>query len=77
MRLGPYHLFMKGMFEDKVLRSVLGSEKEEISVKWKKICSDELYNLCALPNIVGVVKSRRLDWMEHVILMHWSEQLVW
>jgi len=33
MRLGPYHLFMKGMFEDKVLRSVLGSEKEEISVK--------------------------------------------
>jgi hypothetical protein len=58
------------MFENKVLRSVLGSEKEEISVRWRKLRSEELCNLCALPNIVGVVKSKRLELMEHVILKH-------
>lgn len=58
MRLGPYRLFIKRMFENKALRSVLGSEKEEISVRWRKLHSEELYNLCALRNIVGVVKSR-------------------
>ena len=53
-----------------MLRSVLGSEKEEISVRCRKLQSEELYNLCALPNTVGVVKSRRLESMEHVILKY-------
>jgi hypothetical protein len=59
MRLGLHRLVMKRIFENKVLRSVLGSEKEDISLTWRKLHSDELYNLCALPNIVGVIKSRR------------------
>ena len=58
------------MFDNALLRSLLGSEKEEISVRWRKLQSEELYNLCALPNIVGVVKSRMLEWMEHVVLKH-------
>ena len=70
MRLSPYCPFMKRLFENKVLRSVLGSEKEEMSVRWRKLHSEELYNLCSLPNIVGVIKSRRLEGMEHVILKH-------
>jgi hypothetical protein len=53
-----------------VLRSVPGSEKEEISVRCRKLQYEEPYNLCALPNIVGMVKSRSLEWMEHVILKH-------
>ena len=40
MRLGLYHLFIKRMFENKVLRSVLGSEKDEISVRGRKLHSE-------------------------------------
>ena len=69
MRLGRYCLFMKGMFENKVLRSIQGSEEERISVRWRKLRSEELYNLCALPNIILSTPSfgREVKSWSHVV----------
>jgi hypothetical protein len=36
---------------------------------WRKLHNDELHDLYSLPNIVRVIKSRRMRWAEHVARM--------
>jgi hypothetical protein len=70
MKLSPCHLFMKRMFVNKVLRSVLGCKKEEISASQRKYCNEEFYNVCASPNVVGVINLRNLWCTAYVNLNH-------
>ena len=56
------------VFENRVLR-VFGPKRAEVTGEWRKLHNDELNNLYSLPNIVRVVKSRRLKWAGHVVLM--------
>jgi hypothetical protein len=55
------------IFENKVLR-ILGPKREEDG-SWRKLHNDELHNLYSSPNIVQVIKSRRLRWAGHVARM--------
>ena len=50
------------MFENRVLRSVFGPKRDEVTGEWKKLHNEELRDLYSLPNIVQVVKSRRMRW---------------
>jgi hypothetical protein len=43
--------------------------KGTITGEWRKLHSDDLNDLYSLPNIVRVVKSRRMIWAEHVARM--------
>jgi hypothetical protein len=52
-----------------VLRRVLGPKKDEVTGEWRKLRNHELNDLYSLPNIVRVVKSRRMRWAGHVALM--------
>jgi hypothetical protein len=52
--------------ENRVLRSVFGPKREEMTVEWRKLHNEELNDLYSLPNIVRVVKSRRMRWAGHV-----------
>jgi hypothetical protein len=36
---------------------------------WRKLHNEELHNLYCLPSIIGIIKSRRIRWPEHVALM--------
>jgi hypothetical protein len=36
---------------------------------WRKLDNDELHNLYSSPNIVRVIKSRRMRWEGHVARM--------
>ena len=36
---------------------------------WRRLHNEELNDLCSLPNIVRVIKSRRMRWVGHVALM--------
>ena len=57
------------MFENRVLRRVLGSKKDELTEEWRKLHNEELRDFYSLPNIVRVVKSRRMRWAGHVARM--------
>jgi hypothetical protein len=46
------------VFENRVLRRMFGSKKDEVIGEWRKLHNEELHNLYTLPNIVRVIKSR-------------------
>ena len=48
------------MFENRVLRRVFGPKRDKITEEWRKLHKEELRDLYSLPNIVHVVKSRRM-----------------
>ena len=57
------------MFENRVLRRVFGPKRDEVTGEWRKLHNEELSDLYSLPNIVRVVKSRRMRWAGHVAHM--------
>jgi len=57
------------VFENRVLRRVFGPKRDEVTGEWRKLHNEELSNLYSLPNIVRVVKSRRMRWTRHVARM--------
>ena len=54
------------VFENRVLRRVFGLKRDEVTGEWRKLHNEELSDLYSLPNIVRVVKSRRMRWAGHV-----------
>jgi len=57
------------VFENRVLRRVFGPKRDDVTGEWRKLHNEELSDRCSLPNIVRVVKSRRLSWAGHVARM--------
>ena len=49
-----------------MLRKVFGPKWDEVTGEWRKPHNEELNDLYSLPNIVRVVKSRRMRWAGHV-----------
>ena len=54
------------VFENRVLRRVFGPKRDEVTGEWRKLHNEEPDDLYSLPNIVRVVKSRRMRWAGHV-----------
>jgi hypothetical protein len=52
------------VFENRVLRRIFGP-KRQVDGSWRILHSDELHSLYSSPNIVRVIKSRRLRWAGH------------
>ena len=61
------------IFENRILRWIFGSKRDE-NGEWRRLLSEELHSLYRSPNIVRVIKSRRLRWTGHVARMEegWS-----
>jgi len=57
------------VFQNRVLRKMFGPKRDEVTGEWRKLHNDELSDLYSLPNIVRVVKSRRMRWAGHVARM--------
>ena len=57
------------MFENRVLRKVFEPKRDDVTGEWRKLHNEEQNDLCSLPNIVRVVKSRRMRWAGHVARM--------
>jgi hypothetical protein len=47
------------VFENRVLRRIFGSKRDEVTGEWRKLHNEELNDLYCSPNIVRVIKSRR------------------
>jgi hypothetical protein len=52
-----------------VLRRIFGPKRDEVTGEWRRLHNKELYALHSSPNIIRVIKSRRLRWAEHVARM--------
>ena len=52
--------------ENRVLRRIFGSKRDEVTGKWKKLHNEELNDLHSSSDIIRVINSRRMRWAEHV-----------
>jgi hypothetical protein len=57
------------VFENKVLRRIIGSKRDEVTGGWRKLHNEELRDLYSLPSIIRIFRSRRMRWEGHVARM--------
>jgi hypothetical protein len=54
------------VFENRVLRSIFGHKKDDVTGEWRKLHNEELSDVYSSPNIVRLIKSRRMRLAGHV-----------
>jgi hypothetical protein len=57
------------VFGNRVLKSIFGPRRDEVTGDWRKLHNEELHNLYSSPNIIRMIKSRRMRWAGHVARM--------
>jgi hypothetical protein len=57
------------VFENRVLRRIFGSERDEVTGGWRKLYNEELHNLYSSQNIIRIIISSRVRWVEHILHM--------
>jgi hypothetical protein len=57
------------VFENRVLRRILGPKRDGVTEGWRKLYNEELHNLYSSPRIIRINKSRRMRWVGHVTRM--------
>jgi hypothetical protein len=64
------------VFESTVQRRIFGPKRNEVRGEWRKLHNEELNDLYSSPNIVRVMKSRRMRWVGHVTRMGGEERRI-
>jgi hypothetical protein len=64
------------VFKNRVLRIIFGPKRDEVTGEWKKLHNEELNDLYCSPNIVRVIKLRRMGWAGYVVCMRRGEAYV-
>jgi hypothetical protein len=54
------------MFENRVPRRMFGPKKDEVTREWRQLHNEKLNDMYSSPNIILVIKSRRMRWVGHV-----------
>jgi hypothetical protein len=49
-----------------VLSRIFGPKGDEMVGSWRKLQNEELHNLYSSPNIIRIIKSRRMGWVGHI-----------
>jgi hypothetical protein len=57
------------VFGSRVLRRIFGPKTDEVTGKWRRLHNEEHYILCSSPDIIWVIKLRRMRWAGHVACM--------
>jgi hypothetical protein len=51
------------------MENLFGAKRDQVTGEWRKLHSEELSDLYCSPNIIRVIKSRRMRWAGHVAHM--------
>jgi len=62
------------LYDNMVMRRIFGPRREQVKGEWRRLHNEELNDLYSSPNIVRVIKSRKMRWAGHVA--HMSEERV-
>jgi hypothetical protein len=54
------------VIDNRVLRKKFGPRRDEVRGNWRKSHDAELHGVYSSPNIIRVIKSRRIRWTRHV-----------
>jgi hypothetical protein len=57
------------VFENRVLRRIFGPKRDEVTGEWRRLHNEALTDMYSSPNIIRVIKSRRMRWAVHVACM--------
>jgi hypothetical protein len=57
------------VLENRVLRRIFGPKRDKVTGEWRRLRNEELNGLYSSPNIIRVIKSRRMRWAGHVARM--------
>jgi hypothetical protein len=57
------------VFKNRVLRRIFGPKRDEVTGEWRRLHNEELHDLYASPNIVCLIKLRRMRWLAHLARM--------
>jgi hypothetical protein len=57
------------VFENRVLRRIIGPKRDGVTGGWRKLHNEELHNLYSSPSIIRIIKSRKMRWAGHVARM--------
>jgi hypothetical protein len=57
------------VFENMVLRRIFRPRRDEVTGEWRRLHNEDLNDMYSSPNIVRVIKSRRMRWAGHVARM--------
>jgi hypothetical protein len=57
------------VFENRMLRRIFRMKTDEVTGGWRKLHNEELHNLYSSPNIIRIIRSRRMRWAWHVARM--------
>jgi hypothetical protein len=61
------------VFENRVLRRIFGSRRNEVIGDWRTLYNEELHRLYSSPSIIRIIKLRRMGWAGHVARM-WEKR---
>ena len=62
------------VFENRMLRRIFGPKWDEVTGEWTRLYNEELYDLYS-PNIIWVIKSRKMRWTGRLARMREERRL--
>jgi len=65
------------MFQHRVLGRILWPKRDRLTREWRKLHNEELNDMYSSPNIVRMIKSRRMRWAGHVPRMGERRGVYW
>jgi hypothetical protein len=57
------------VFENRVLRRILGPKRDEVTGEWRKLHNEEPHKLHSSPSIIRMMKPRRMIWAGYAARM--------